>query len=147
MREFQAIWDTGATGVVISQAIIETCGLTHTGFADSYHVGSDEPNRVRTFLVNLELPNQVRCNGIAIEGHTLSADMLIGMAIIGLGDFAITHPGGKTKFTFRIPPQADINFVEEDRPGNQRERMRNLAAAKRTNPPRSSRGKRNPGRR
>lgn len=69
------------------------------------------------------------------------------MDIINKGDFAITHPDGKTKFTFRYPSQADIDFVKEDRPENQRESMRNLAAAKRANPPRSPRGKRNPGRR
>lgn len=131
MHEFQAIWDTGATGVVISETIIQTLGLTHMGFAYSYHVGSDKPDRVRQFLIDVELPNQVRCAGVpAIEGHTLSADMLIGMSIIGLGDFAVTHPGGKTKFTFRVPNQADIDFVTEDRPVNTRDRMLQLAQAK-----------------
>ena len=42
-------------------------------------------------------------------------DVLIGMDIIGLGDFAVTRPNGNTQFTFRMPPQADINFVAEDR--------------------------------
>ena len=41
--------------------------------------------------------------------------MLIGMDIISKGDFAITHPGGHTKFSFRVPSQADIDFAVEDR--------------------------------
>ena len=147
MHEFRAIWDTGATGVVISEAIIQALGLTHMGFAESLHVGSDKPDRVRWFLIDIELPNQVKCTGIpAIEGHTLLADMLIGMAIIGLGDFAVTHPNGKTKFTFRVPHQADIDFVKEDRPGNQIEAMRSYVTGKRASPSRNSTRKRNPGR-
>ena len=45
----------------------------------------------------------------------VESDVLIGMDIISRGDFAITHPGGRTKFSFRVPSQADIDFVEEDR--------------------------------
>ena len=40
-------------------------------------------------------------------------DVLIGMDIITKGDFAITNPDGTTKFSFRIPSQADIDFVRE----------------------------------
>lgn len=42
------------------------------------------------------------------------ADVLIGMDIIGAGDFALTSPKGKLQFTFRIPSQADIDFVRDD---------------------------------
>ena len=100
---------------MITQAVIDACGLIHSGFADSYHVGGKD--RVRTFLVDIELPNHVECESIrAIEGiipH--GANVLIGMDIITLGDFAVTHRDRKTKFSFRFPSQADIDFVEEDR--------------------------------
>ena len=78
----------------------------------------------------------------------MGADVLIGMDIISKGDFAVTHPEGKTQFMFRVPTQADIDFVKEDRPENQRQSMNNLAKAnkgKRT--PGNAKRKRNPGRR
>ena len=37
------------------------------------------------------------------------------MDIIGQGDFAVTHSTGQTKFSFRMPSQADIHFVKEGR--------------------------------
>ena len=42
------------------------------------------------------------------------AEVLIGMDIINRGDFAVTNRDGRTKFSFRIPSQADIDFVAED---------------------------------
>ena len=38
-------------------------------------------------------------------------DVLIGMDIIGSGDFAITNHKGKTVFSFRIPSIGRIDFV------------------------------------
>lgn len=45
-----------------------------------------------------------------IAGNT---DILIGMDIITLGDFAITNVGGKTVFSFRTPSTKMIDYVEE----------------------------------
>jgi len=42
-----------------------------------------------------------------------NADILIGMNVINLGDFAITNPGGNTQFSFRVPAHGDIDFVRE----------------------------------
>ncbi len=39
--------------------------------------------------------------------------VLIGMDIIGLGDFAISNHGGKTVFTFRAPSSKVIDFITE----------------------------------
>ena len=49
-----------------------------------------------------------------MQGAFAQFDVLIGMDIITQGDFAVTNLGGKTKFSFRIPSQASINFVTED---------------------------------
>ena len=40
---------------------------------------------------------------------------MVKSSLISQGDFAITHPGGHTKFSFRVPSQADIDFAVEDR--------------------------------
>jgi hypothetical protein len=40
-------------------------------------------------------------------------DALIGMDILGLGDFAVTHHGGNTAFSFCVPSRRHIDFVAE----------------------------------
>ena len=40
-------------------------------------------------------------------------DMLIGMDIINLGDFAITHKNGGTVFSFQIPSTRHYDFVKK----------------------------------
>jgi len=74
---------------------------------------------VETYLVNIYPPNSVVFSGLRVSKGKLSgADILIGMDIISRGDFAVTHKGGDTKFTFRIPSQADIDFAKETRAKN-----------------------------
>ena len=52
---------------------------------------------------------------LVIQGVLRDADVLVGMDIINQGDFAVTNPDGRTKFSFRVPSIADIDFVAEDR--------------------------------
>jgi hypothetical protein len=40
-------------------------------------------------------------------------DVIIGMDILGMGDFAVTHQAGKTTFTFCAPSRKEIDFVAE----------------------------------
>ena len=118
MVEFCALWDTGATNSVISQDVVDACGLISTGIQKVHHAYGDEEN-VETFLVNIELPTAVEFPGLQVtKGKLTGADMLIGMDIINSGDFAVTHPDGKTKFSFRIPSQANIDFVAETNRAN-----------------------------
>lgn len=39
--------------------------------------------------------------------------MLIGMDIINLGDFALTHKNGGTVFSFQIPSTHEYDFVRQ----------------------------------
>jgi len=39
--------------------------------------------------------------------------MLIGMDIIGIGDFAVSNYNNKTIFSFRYPSKHKIDFVHE----------------------------------
>jgi hypothetical protein len=60
------------------------------------------------------LPNNVVIVGVrASENSLADCDVLIGMDIIGIGDFAITNHNGKTTWTFRTPPCEEIDFVRE----------------------------------
>lgn len=44
--------------------------------------------------------------------------LLIGMDIIGLGDFAVTNANDKTTFSFRIPSVREIDFIPEAQESN-----------------------------
>ena len=64
-------------------------------------------------MIDVYLPNQVAVRGVeAVESPSLAEldDVLIGMDIIGLGDFAVSNFRGKTTFTFRIPSLKEIDF-------------------------------------
>ena len=100
---------------VITQRVVDACRLTPVAPETIYGVSG--PELTDAYLVNVALPNGVvfrEVRAARVKSMTES-DVLIGMDIIGRGDFAITHPGGRTKFSFRVPSQADIDFVEEDR--------------------------------
>ena len=112
LQEFDAIWDTGATGSVISANIINKCGLQPIGMVNVNTAGGVHASSV--YLVCILLPNEVGFPAVPVtEGSIAGADLLIGMDIIGSGDFAVTNLDGKTTFSFRSPSVAKINFVEE----------------------------------
>lgn len=114
--EFNAIWDTGATASVITQNVANKCGLKPTGMVQ-VHTASGS-NTSNTYLVSLALPNGVGFPAVKVTEATLprGTDLLIGMDIIGAGDFAVSNFKGKTVFTYRFPSVAMTDFVQE---GNQ----------------------------
>ena len=113
MAPFSAIWDTGATNSVITQAVVDACGLIATGMAEVHHV--DGSSQVETYLVNIGLPNNVGYPGVRVTKGDLpdGDDVLIGMDIITTGDFAVTNVNGTTVLSFRFPSIEHIDFVKE----------------------------------
>lgn len=66
------------------------------------------------YLINVFLPNDVGFPNITVtKGQIGSVDVLIGMDLINKGDFALTHEGGNTVFSFRYPSLATIDFQDE----------------------------------
>lgn len=115
-KKFKAIWDTGATGSVVTRKVVDECGLQPVSVATVHTVGGSRPSNV--YYVNFELPNEVIVAFIPItEGDIYGADALIGMDIINLGDFAISNLDNKTVFTFRLPSVERFNFVKTPVPG------------------------------
>jgi hypothetical protein len=112
-HEFQAIWDTGATNSCITQRVVDVCGLVPIGVAQVQGINSS--SLADAFLVNIGLPNQFGIRGLRVTKHILSAgvDVLIGMDVIAMGDFAITNQNGTTVFSFCSPSHRCIDFVEE----------------------------------
>ena len=98
---------------MVTQAVVDACGLVPIGFREILHVQGK--SRVEIFLINIKLPNEIVFSGVSVAKGSLGpgADVLIGMDIINEGDFAVTNLDGRTKFSFRVPSQADIDFVRE----------------------------------
>lgn len=72
---------------------IKVNGINNTSYAEVVKVTIGLPNTVMVNETNVTVCNLVK-----------DVDLLIGMDIILLGDFAISNAEGKTLFTFVIPP-------------------------------------------
>lgn len=107
---FNAIWDTGATITVISRKVIEECQLEPIGMTEVHHCGGTSLREI--YLINIVLRNNVIIPQISVIEGTLGSniDVLIGMDIICLGDFAISNKNNETTFSFRIPSVECIDF-------------------------------------
>lgn len=109
---FRAVWDTGATNSVITQAIVDACGLKPMGMTKVMGVSGEHVTEV--YLVNIMLPSGLGFPNVRVtRGDLHGFEALVGMDIIGSGDFAITNGPAGTVFTFRTPSIARIDFVEE----------------------------------
>lgn len=120
----QALWDTGATGCVITEPIATQCGLTPIGVLQVFGVHGAE--MVNAYLVNLHLPNDVVFENLRVTEGVLGddIDVLIGMDVITRGDFAVTNKDGLTVFTFRIPSIARYDYVKEHEASERRRQRR-----------------------
>lgn len=105
----RAIWDTGAMSTTIAPSLVKKLGLISFGSVEMHHAYGDA--YVNTYVINLLLPNRMEVKTLPVmEGAMTDVDVLIGMDVITLCDFAITNPGGKTKFSFDIPSCHDTDY-------------------------------------
>ncbi len=113
-KEYSAIWDTGATNTIITQRVVNELSLKQVGRA-RLHTASDEKD-APTYLVAIFLPNLVYIHELMVAqaAVTSDAEVLIGMDIIGKGDFAVTNHQGKTHMSFRMPSVECIDFVKQE---------------------------------
>jgi len=110
--EYSAIWDTGATNTAITNKVATECGLLPTGMCKVRTANGE--NDTCTYFVSLYLPNKVCLPQLRVSQATLfGADILIGMDVIGSGDFVITNFQGKTYMSFRMPSIECIDFVKQ----------------------------------
>jgi uncharacterized protein YchJ len=115
VKEYIAIWDTGATKTAITSKIAQECGLKPTGMC-KVGTASGETDAC-TYLVSIYLPNKVCFPQLRVTEVNISgADVLVGMDIISSGDFAVTNFHGKTNMSFRMPSIECINFVKQTPP-------------------------------
>lgn len=111
--QINAIWDTGATASVISPKMVQECGLIPIGKDKVHTAGGIVTQNV--YLIDIGLPNGILIESVRVtEAQEIAgADALVGMDIISLGDFAISNFNGETIFTFRMPSEGIVDFVDD----------------------------------
>lgn len=65
------------------------------------------------YMINLTLNNEVRIRNLPVMDSEIGKqgiDVLIGMDIISIGDFAVSNFDRKTQFSFRIPSQEHVEY-------------------------------------
>lgn len=106
----RALWDTGASCSLVSSRVAKLLELESIGKTgvSGYNKGIDVKD---TFLVHIGVPTgDIITNIQAMECDSDEYDAIIGMDVIGNGDFSITNYEGKTVFSFRIPSEEHIVF-------------------------------------
>lgn len=114
ITEISAIWDTGASCTVISKEVANQLNLVPTGKITI--TGVNHTSEENTYFVNIYLPNKVMLMYVKIvEAPALSggAGMLVGMDIIGSGDFSVYNEDGKTVMSYRFPTIGGMDFAQE----------------------------------
>jgi predicted aspartyl protease len=115
IAKFNGLWDTGATGSVISKNVVDALNLKPISKAKVFHANGE--SLVNVYAINLFLPNQVAFPFVKVtEGILNGFDILIGMDIITSGDFALTNTAGSTTFSFRVPSIEEIDYVKDKEP-------------------------------
>ena len=125
VRKYSAIWDTGATNSGITKKVVDDLGLKPTGLVEVSHAKGR--SMTNTYLVNIYLPSEVTIGQVRVTEVELLSDnlpegkrpqILVGMDVIGMGDFAVTNFSGKTVMSFRIPSVEEIDFIPRAQENN-----------------------------
>jgi len=107
------LWDTGATHSSLSNKIAKDLGLKSIDTIIVHGVNSSKLADV--VIASIRLSGSIFLTGKRFSVNEIpGADVLIGMDIIMLGDFAVSNSEGKTRFSFVIPPfKNKISFTEK----------------------------------
>ena len=114
-RQYKALYDTGATHSSVSLKVVTELNLASMGALNVGVGGGRLPTT--SHLVNIMLPNKAMFGMAQVAKIDLHGgiDVLIGMDILGVGDFTVTHYAGNTTFSYCCPSRREIDFVTETR--------------------------------
>jgi hypothetical protein len=119
--EVEALWDTGATATCIKPALWERLELysLESDCTELAGIGGNVPSDLTFVDLLLTSELEIKNCPVYVADFPGDMDMLIGMDIIGTGDFAVCNTGNKTSFSFTVPPFPDrINFVDKAEAAN-----------------------------
>ncbi|WP_300505303.1 retropepsin-like aspartic protease [uncultured Duncaniella sp.] len=104
-------WDTGCNMTCISPTVANSLCLP-----PGRHIEVKTPHgtttSTNTVFVSLKIPNgQILPSVEVCIAHMVDADMLIGMDVISLGDFALTrNKYGEMIMSICMPPMMTVDF-------------------------------------
>jgi hypothetical protein len=106
-KSAMALWDTGAGRSGISKKLAEELRLMPIKNGDD-HVkidGSAGEYMPNFYYLDISLSKNIKIHNIKVSdfADNKNFDVLLGMDIITMGDFALTNDNGNTVFSFRIP--------------------------------------------
>ena len=129
LQRFNGIWDTGASGSVITEKVVQSLSLQPTGQKE---VNTANGTIItNTYLVDFILPGNVLIQNVEVtEAKLRKVDILIGMDIITLGDFSITNLNNITVMTFRVPSMVEYDYVKEANNHNRLEQFKEARKGK-----------------
>lgn len=108
-----ALWDTGASGSVITKSLAQKMGLKPQSRQKVYHAGGQSISNV--YIVNIYFEPKIRVLSVRVtecdDNHRFG--MIIGMDVITMGDFSISNFANKTTFSFRVPSEKKTDYVKE----------------------------------
>jgi len=111
-KGYTAIWDTGATSSVITKKVADELELKPISMTQVHTANGIRDCNV--YSVDITLPNNINISNVNVTEATLQGfDLLIGMDIIGLGDFAVSNHQGNTMVSYRIPSDGGVDFVKQ----------------------------------
>ena len=118
----KALWDTGATLTCIKPALFQYIAIPLLGaIGTKTMTGIGGKIEAPAILVNLFITSTLIIEGCPAFMVDLpkDIDILIGMDIIGMGDFAVCNTDSKTSFSFAMPPFPDrINLTDKAKNAN-----------------------------
>jgi hypothetical protein len=110
-----ALWDTGAVGTCIKPWLKDQLNLKLFN-TTTLLSGVGGNITVYASLINIRLAYNIEIEDcpVYVTDFPGNADILIGMDIINMGDFAVCNANNKTSFSFAVPPLPRcINFIDE----------------------------------
>jgi len=119
--KIEALWDTGAVSTLIKPALWDRLKLRPLENSRTRFAGVGGPVEADVSFINLFLTPElmIECCPVYAADFPGNEELLIGMDIIGMGDFAVCNTGGKTSFSFAMPPFPDrVNFADKAEAAN-----------------------------
>jgi hypothetical protein len=103
-----AYWDTGAISSFISESLRKRLLLRTTGHTEPvYGLSGNEDADVTYISIKLPDDTLLKNKKILVGNLGGSEMLLIGMDIISEGEFSVRKIGGKTSFSFIMPPPVE----------------------------------------
>jgi len=106
-KSAMALWDTGSGRSGVSKSLAKELCLTPVKNGDDpkKNIGSAGEYTTIFYCLDIFLSENMKIYNVIVSdfADNKKFDILIGMDIITMGDFAITNDNGNTVFSFRIP--------------------------------------------